>query len=408
MPGRGGGDRLRGRRPRPAARRACAPRGSAGGPVWSGGLTTTRRSKRPGRSSAESSISGRLVAAMHDHALRAGEAVHLGQDLVQRLLALVVAAEADAAAAGAADGVELVDEDDRRRGRLGLGEEVAHAARADADDHLDELRGREREERHVGLARDGPGEQRLAGARRPREQHAAGDRARRASCSGPGLRRKSTTSTSSSSASSMPATSSNVVRSVVCRVVALGARAAEAAQRRHPPAAACAPAREQHEQADEQDRRAEAEEERLPQRLALVDRLGVDHDVLLQQQVDQPIVGERRPLGLEVGRGRAVDALGRRGLLLEVALDRVARRRDLGDVALADLGAEEAVGHLEPLRAGRRLARDDVVHRKQDEQDDPEAVAAGHRGHAATESLRWIPALLGARCCRCVRHRARV
>ena len=57
----------------------------------------------------------------HDHALGAGEAVHLGQDLVQRLLALVVAAaERVRAAAGAADRVQLVDEDDRRGGRLGL------------------------------------------------------------------------------------------------------------------------------------------------------------------------------------------------------------------------------------------------------------------------------------------------
>ena len=51
----------------------------------------------------------------HDHALVAGEAVHLGEDLIQRLLALVVTAERPRAAARAADGVDLVDEDDRRR-----------------------------------------------------------------------------------------------------------------------------------------------------------------------------------------------------------------------------------------------------------------------------------------------------
>ncbi len=65
----------------------------------------------------------------------------------------------------ASDGVELVDEDDRGGGRLGLGEQVAHPAGADADDHLDELGGRHLEEGHLGLARHGAREQRLPGAR---------------------------------------------------------------------------------------------------------------------------------------------------------------------------------------------------------------------------------------------------
>ena len=113
----------------------------------------------------------------HDHAGRRVEAVHLGEDLVERLLALVVAAAepGDAGRARAADRVELVDEDDRRRRLLRLLEEVAHARRADADDRLDELRGRHREERDVRLARDGAREQRLAGARRAAEQDAVRD-----------------------------------------------------------------------------------------------------------------------------------------------------------------------------------------------------------------------------------------
>ena len=54
--------------------------------------------------------------ADHDDADGRVEAVHLGEDLVKRLLALVVAAAeaAGARSARAADGVELVDEDDRR------------------------------------------------------------------------------------------------------------------------------------------------------------------------------------------------------------------------------------------------------------------------------------------------------
>ena len=102
------------------------------------------------------------------------EAVHLDQQLVERLLALVIAA-AEAGAAMAADRVDLVDEDDAGRVLLGLLEHVAHAARADADEHLDEVGARDREERHVGFAGDGARNQRLAGAGRADQQHAARD-----------------------------------------------------------------------------------------------------------------------------------------------------------------------------------------------------------------------------------------
>ena len=109
-----------------------------------------------------------------DHVRVRVEAVHLDEDLVEGLLALVVAA-AEAGAALAADRVDLVDEDDARRVALGLVEQVADAAGADADEHLDELRAGDAEERHAGLTGDGAGHQRLAGAGRPDEQHAARD-----------------------------------------------------------------------------------------------------------------------------------------------------------------------------------------------------------------------------------------
>ena len=104
------------------------------------------------------------------------EAVHLDEQLVQGLLALVVTA-AEARAAVTADGVDLVDEDDARRVLLALLEEVADARRADADEHLDEVGTRDREERDVGLARDGARQQRLAGARRAHHQDALRDAA---------------------------------------------------------------------------------------------------------------------------------------------------------------------------------------------------------------------------------------
>ena len=103
-----------------------------------------------------------------------GEAVHLDEQLVQGLLALVVAAS-EAGAPLASHGVDLVDEHDGGCGLLGLLEQVADAARADADEHLDEVGARDREERHARLAGDGLGEQRLAGSRRADEQHAVRD-----------------------------------------------------------------------------------------------------------------------------------------------------------------------------------------------------------------------------------------
>ena len=105
-----------------------------------------------------------------DDAVVALEAVHFGEELVQCLLALVVAHEV--AAALLADGVDFVDEDDARRFFFGLLEEVTDFRCAHADEHLNELGACNREERHVGLARDGFREHRLAGARRSDEQHA--------------------------------------------------------------------------------------------------------------------------------------------------------------------------------------------------------------------------------------------
>ena len=81
----------------------------------------------------------------------------------------------DAGAAGLAQGVQLVDEHDAGGLGLGLLEHVADPGGADADEHLDEIGAREAEERHARLAGDRLGQQRLAGARRPDQQHALGD-----------------------------------------------------------------------------------------------------------------------------------------------------------------------------------------------------------------------------------------
>ena len=107
-----------------------------------------------------------------DDAVVALEAVHLGQQLIERLLALVVAA--DLPVALFADGVDLVDEHDAGGFLLGLPEQVAHLACAHADEHLHELRTGHGEKRHVRLTGDGLGQHRLAGSRRADEQDALG------------------------------------------------------------------------------------------------------------------------------------------------------------------------------------------------------------------------------------------
>jgi hypothetical protein len=75
----------------------------------------------------------------------------------------------------ASDRVDLVDEHDRRRVLLRLLEEVPDPRRADADEHLDEVRTRDGVEGHARLTGDRAGEERLAGARRAEQQHASGD-----------------------------------------------------------------------------------------------------------------------------------------------------------------------------------------------------------------------------------------
>ena len=67
------------------------------------------------------------------------ETVHFDEDLIQGLLALVVAA-AEACAAVPAYCIDLIDEHDTWGVALGLLEQVADARRADAHEHFHELR----------------------------------------------------------------------------------------------------------------------------------------------------------------------------------------------------------------------------------------------------------------------------
>src|SRR5262249_12825178 len=93
------------------------------------------------------------------------------QQLVQRLFAFVVTT-AKTGATMAADGVDLIDEDDARRVFLALLKQVAHTRRAHTDKHLHEIRTGNREEGNVCFAGNRTGQQRFAGSRRSHHQNA--------------------------------------------------------------------------------------------------------------------------------------------------------------------------------------------------------------------------------------------
>ncbi len=130
----------------------------------SGRGTTIWRSKPPGSQQGGIEDVGAVGGGHDDHALGGVEPVHLREHLVERLLPLVVAA-AEPGPPLAADGVDLVHEDDGGGLLARRLEEVAHPAGADPDEHLHEVRPAHREERHPRLTGDGPGQQRLPGAR---------------------------------------------------------------------------------------------------------------------------------------------------------------------------------------------------------------------------------------------------
>mmetsp|Transcript_31725 Transcript_31725/g.78613 ORF Transcript_31725/g.78613 Transcript_31725/m.78613 type:complete len:274 (+) Transcript_31725:1235-2056(+) len=82
---------------------------------------------------------GTIGGGNHDYTLVAGESVHFGEQLVECLLSLVVLRHEASRGPCAADGVDLIDEDDAGRNLLGLLEQITHAAGTDTDEHLNEV-----------------------------------------------------------------------------------------------------------------------------------------------------------------------------------------------------------------------------------------------------------------------------
>ena len=111
-------------------------------------------------------------SSQHYNAAVGAETVHLGKQLIERVLPFVIRRPAHVLAPGTPYGVYFVDEDYARGLFLGLGEEVA--ACAHAHEHLHEIRAADGEERHVGLPCHSLGKQGLTRAGRAYQEGTLG------------------------------------------------------------------------------------------------------------------------------------------------------------------------------------------------------------------------------------------
>ena len=117
---------------------------------------------------------GTVGSSHHDDAIVGIEAVHLDQQLVQGLLAFIMAA-AQTGAALAAHGIDLIDKDDGRHGLFSFFKQVTYTGGTDTDVHFDKVRAGDGVERHTRLACAGTGQQRFTSTRRAHQQHAVGN-----------------------------------------------------------------------------------------------------------------------------------------------------------------------------------------------------------------------------------------
>jgi len=82
------------------------------------------------------------------------ETVHLDEQLIERLLTLIVPAT-EACSTMPPNRIDFIDEDDTRRMGLALFEQISDAAGANTNEHLDEIRTRHREEGAARFSGDG-------------------------------------------------------------------------------------------------------------------------------------------------------------------------------------------------------------------------------------------------------------
>src|SRR5690554_2988712 len=223
------------------------------------------------------------------------EAVHLHQQLVQGLLALVMTA-AQACATMTAHRIDLVDEDDAGRMLLGLLEHVAHPAGADTDEHFYKIGAGDSEERHLGLAGNRLGQQCLTGTGLTDHQYAARDMPTQTL----ELARVAQEFNQFADFFLGLVATGDISKGGLDLIFGQHARLALAEA--HRPAAATATAlhltHEEHEDGnDDQDREA-GNQQLSPDALALR-LLAFIHHIIFQQVADQAVVLDRRAYGLE-------------------------------------------------------------------------------------------------------------
>ena len=244
--------------------RVCTSRISAR-PARSGGLHGDAAVEAARAQQRRVEHVGAVGRGEHDDRLGRLEAVHLGEDLVERLLALVVGAgDGDRPLARAADRVELVDEDDRRLRGLALANRSR--TREAPTPTIASMNSDAEIEKNAAWA--SPATARASSVLpvpgRAREQHAVGHAPAEAPVAlgvleevddlrqlGLGL---------------VDAGDVGEGDADRLRVDAARLRAAEVAERAHAAAGRGGAPREQHEQADDQQRRAEAEQDLGQQR----------------------------------------------------------------------------------------------------------------------------------------------
>ncbi len=140
--------------------------------VWCVDLDLTVESTRSKQSRVQDV--GSVGCCNQNHIGLGIKTVHLDKKLIQGLFALVVTA-AHSSATVSTDGVNLVDEDDRRRVFFGLSEEVTHTRSSHTNEHFHEVGAGDRIEGHVRLTGHSTREKGFSCSRRAIEQHTLRD-----------------------------------------------------------------------------------------------------------------------------------------------------------------------------------------------------------------------------------------
>ncbi len=195
-----------------------------------------------------------------------------------------------------AHSVDLVDEDDARRMLFRLLEHVANTARTDTDEHLDEIRARDGEERHLGFARDRLGQQGLTGPGRTDHQNTARNTAAQAL----ELTRIAQELDEFMNLFLGFITASDIGKGSLDLV--FGKQACLALAEAHRAALASGAAlhlpHEEHEHGNDHQNR-EARDQQLGPDALLFRLLALDNDVVVDQIADQAVVLDSRADGLE-------------------------------------------------------------------------------------------------------------